>query len=121
MASLSAHLSSAPEPFTGRGLLAEAVTFDPGLVVALFLVFALVCIAGVAVVVVGICAGYVSGRDAGRTRAMTAWQVCLALEGVALVLALGAVHPVSVLVTGAAFATAIAAHRIGRSSGSTRP
>ena len=50
--------STSPPP--SGVLLAEAVTFDPGLVVAAFLVFLLVCAGAIAVVVVG------SSRESAR-------------------------------------------------------
>ncbi len=76
-------------------LLAEAVTFDPGLVVAVFVVFLLVCAAALAVVVTGLCAGFRVGRDPGRTKAMTAWRTCLGFEAAALLLAVVAGAPLT--------------------------
>lgn len=67
-------------------LLAEAVTFDPGLVVALFVGFLLVCAAAAAVVVTGIVSGYRHGRDPDRRRPATAWRTCLAIEAAVVAL-----------------------------------
>ena len=68
-------------------LFAEAVTFDPGLVAALFVAFLVVCAAALAVVVTGLVAGFRAGRDPERTRAAAAWRTCLGVEVAALALA----------------------------------
>ena len=98
-------------------LLAEAVTFDPGLVVALFIVFLLVCATAVAVVVTGICSGYRAGRDPGRTRAVNAWRTCLTVDAAAFVIAVVAGAPVEVIVS-VAVVTALTwlARRVGAGS-----
>lgn len=95
-------------------LLAEAVTFDPGLVVALFVAFLLVCAAALAVAVTGVCAGYRAGRDPGRARAGAAWRTCLAIDAAALVLALVTRAPLAMTATIAAVtALTWATHQLG--------
>ena len=106
--------TDSPRPLLGGSILAEAVTFDPGLVVAVLLVVALVCIGGVAVAVIGVCAGFRSGRDPQLTRAPVAWQVCLAIEVVAVVTAHSARSLEAALATWTVLAAAIAAHFVGR-------
>ncbi len=95
-------------------LLAEAVTFDPGVVVAVFIVFLLVCTTALAVIITGICAGYRSGRDPQRTRAAAAWRTCLGIDLAALLLAVVTRAPLPMTATIAAVtALTWAMHRLG--------
>lgn len=96
-------------------VLAEAVTFDPGLVVALFAGFLLVCLTALVIVVVGIVAGYRSGRHPGRTRAAIAWRTCLAAQALVAVTAVATGADVGIVAgVGAALATSVAANLVGR-------
>jgi divalent metal cation (Fe/Co/Zn/Cd) transporter len=93
----------------GAGILAEAVTFDPGVVVGLFVVAVLLFISAIAVVVTGVCAGYRSGRDPGRTNAEAAWRVCLVIELGGVAAATASFEPTLMLATWAALGSAVVA------------
>lgn len=104
-----------------RMLLAEAVTFDPGLVVALFVAFLLVCAAAAAVVITGIVSGYRHGRDPDRRRAATAWHTCLAIEAAAGALLVITWAPLQLTVLGLiAPALAWGSFLLGRNSATSR-
>jgi hypothetical protein len=98
-------------------LLAEAVTFDPGLVVAAFLVFLLVCAGAIAVVVVGIVSGVRSARAPDLRRPLIAWRSCVAIEAAVALLATVAMAPVLVLVVAwAALGSSVAARWLARTN-----
>jgi len=97
-------------------VLGEAITFDPGEVILLLTVLAAIAIVGLAVLVVGIVAGYRSGRYPERTRAHVAWVVCAVLQAVVFVLTLLGGVPASWRVaTLAVLATSLLARWYGRS------
>lgn len=105
----------APYTMPAAGILAEAVTFDPGVVVAALLLVVLAGLAGGAVVVTGIAAGYLSGRDADRQRAAAAWRLCVVVEVLAVVVTLATFAPIEIhLWVWAALASSIAAYCVGR-------
>lgn len=61
-------------------LLAEAPMIDPGFIILLLTIVALVAAAGIALVVVTIVAGYRHGRDPSNRRARTVWACGLAVQ-----------------------------------------
>ncbi len=96
-------------------LFAEAVTFDPEVVIAVFIVLLLMCAAALAVTVTGVVAGFRAGRDPGRTRAVTAWQTCLGIDAAALAIAALTRAPMVMTATIAAVTVATwASRRLGR-------
>ncbi len=96
-------------------LFAEAVTFDPEVVVAVFIVFLLACAAALAVVVTGLVAGFRAGRDPGRTRALAAWRTCLGIDVATLAIVAATRAPIvmTAAVVGVTAATA-ASRQLGR-------
>lgn len=70
-------------------ILAEAVTFDPSVVVAFFLVLALGALGWFASLVLGVACGRRFGHDPSERRAGTVWSCCVAAQ---LLGAAGAVH-----------------------------
>ncbi len=97
-------------------LLAEAVTFSPGEVVLVLALLGVVIAVAGGVVVVGIVAGYRSGRDPQRGPARRAWVACLAVEALWLIPAASSREPAAVLFVLGAAGAAIAAREIGRRS-----
>jgi hypothetical protein len=66
-------------------LLAETVTFDPGVVIVVFLLFLAVVLSAVVVVVGGFVAGVLAARDPARAGSAAVWTACAAVEGAGLV------------------------------------
>ncbi|CAN5509784.1 hypothetical protein BH10ACT3_BH10ACT3_18580 [soil metagenome] len=96
------------------GVLAEAVTFDPGVVVAFFVVAVLVAVSAAAVVVVGIVVGYRSGRDDTLDLARRSWVCCLTIESALVAVAVLSVAPTWILITSGAVAASVLARALGR-------
>jgi len=105
----------AAPPTPPHGLiLAEAVTFDPEFMVAVFVVFLVVVLAAFAVVVTGIVAGFRAGRDPGPSRASSAWWFCLVLELAFTVPALLSLDPRWIGLTAGIVALTVLANQLGR-------
>lgn len=107
-------------PTTGSGvILAEAVTFDPGVVVAFFLVLLLVGASWLVALVMGIVCGLHHGRDPRNPRAATVWWCCLALQVVTALAAaryvfgdgFGVIGVAAMLAPGASIAAFLAGQR----------
>jgi hypothetical protein len=90
-------------------LLAEAVTFDPGIVVLAFVVFLVVCSAVAALVVGGLVAGVRAARDPSRRTAAATWAVCAGVQATVLVLAVITGWPEGAAVILVALALAVCA------------
>ena len=97
-------------------LLAETVTFSPGEVVLVLALLGLVIAVVGGVVIVGIVAGYRSGRDPERTLARRAWVACLVIEGLWLVPAASSGEPTAILFVLGVAGAAVAAREVGRRS-----
>lgn len=112
--------SSTP-PLRSGAVLAEAVTFDPGLVVVVFIVFLLTCAAGLAVVVIGIVSGVRSARSPDLHRPRLVWRCCVVIEAAVAALATVLMAPALVLVgVWLALASSVVAHWLARSAARSR-
>lgn len=105
----------------GYGMIvAEAVTFDPGFVVAILVLFALACAIVIATVACGIVAGYRFGIDHDRVAARTMWIASLALAAVGGVLVAPSGDPSLLGAYVGCVGSMIAARWVGEAVGSSR-
>ena len=94
-------------------LLAETVQIDPGVVILILVVFALVVALMIAVAVGTLIAGFRYGVDPARRRAHVVWITGLCLEAGAMVLALAALEPWPIVAVAALLAASVGAWRLG--------
>lgn len=94
-------------------VLAEAPMIDPGFIILLLTIVAVIAAGGIALVVVTIVAGYRHGRDPSNRRARTVWTCGLLVQALiaATSLASGDVVWLTPLVL--AFAVSLAARWVG--------
>ena len=95
-------------------LLAEAVTFSPGEIVLVLALLGLVIAVAGGIVVMGIVAGYRTGRYPERPLARKAWIASVAVEALWLVPALSGGEPAAVAFVLCAAGAAVLAREIGR-------
>lgn len=78
---LARHSPAALAPRPGSGvMLAEAVTFDPGIVVAFFMVLLVIGLTWLGTLVMGVACGRRFGRDRADRRAAIVWWCCTTVQ-----------------------------------------
>jgi choline-glycine betaine transporter len=95
-------------------VVAESISIDPGLLVLILAIVFVLLLAAAGVVVVGVVAGYRSGRDPERQSLTVVWAACVGLEALVLLAGLADGGPAWPVIAGAALAAAVAARVAGR-------